>query len=267
MRNGWRKRAQAQNQILGEELGRTWTGANRYKWIWSEDQEFYRSKLVVRRDLTGKFDPIYKVLDPAGDNLLAKIEPEYVREKLLPKIANCYVMCRWLDNGGFEEFKAKFGDKLEWPGEGSYFPVEHNQGVVQLFPNQEPTREDTWEFIRILRKDTQLGMEGVLAQVEAGEKAAEKAAMLKNLGRIDNVLPAYDHIPGKRGSGGIWARGGEKAFGEMGEIFTPDGALARGALNAGLIQDGRIEVSVGHLLQDPKPPRSSQIIDSGQVSP
>lgn len=259
MKTGWRKRAAQQNQLLGEELGRTWTGANRYKWIWSEDGEFFRSKLVVNRDPGGKFDPVYKITEPGEGGLLAAVEPQYTREKLLPKISNCYVMCRWLDNGGFEEFRAKFGDKLEWPGEGSYFPVEHNQGVVQLFPNQEPTREDTWEFIRILRKDTQLGMEGVMAQIEAGEKAAEKAAMLKNLGRIDNVLPAFDHIPGKRGSGGIWARGGEKDFGE---IFTPDGAAARGMMNTGLIQDGRVDISVGHLLnQEAKPPRSSQILD------
>jgi len=259
MKTGWRKRVVAQNELLGTELGRTWTGANRYRWVWSEDQEFFRSKLVVHKDITGKFDPVYKITEPGEGNTLAAVEPQYTREKLLPKIANCYVMCRWMDNGGFEEFRAKFGDKLEWPGEGSYFPVEHSRGIVQLFPNQEPTKEDTWEFIRILRKDTQLGMEGILAQLDAGEKAAEKAAMLKNLGRLDNVLPAFDHIPGKRGSGGIWARGGEKEFGE---IFTPDGAAARGTLNAGIISDVKIAISVGHLLsQEAKPPRSSQLLD------
>lgn len=255
MKTGWRKRTAQQNEILGAELGRTWTGANRYRWVWSEDPEFFRSKLVVHKDLGGKFDPVYKITEPGEGRALAAVEPQYVREKLLPKIANCFVMCRWLDNGGFEEFKAKFGDKLEWPGEGSYFPVEHSQGVVQLYPNQEPTREDTWEFIRILRKDTQLGMEGIMAQLEAGEKAAEKAALLKNLGRLDNVLPAFDHIPGKRGSGGIWARGGEPEFTRMVKDFESGGGA--------FFTNGQPGDSIMSEIL-PKPPRSSQIIDPGQ---
>jgi len=254
MKLGWRKRVEGQNKLLAEELGRSWTGAGRYKWVWSEDGEFFRSKLVVYKDPGGKLDPAYKVIeaDPANGRILAKVVPEYTREKLLPKISNCYVMCRWMDNGGFEEFKARFGDRLEWPGEGSYFPVEHSQGVVQLFPNQEPNKDDTWEFIRILRKDTQLGMEGILAQIEQGEKAAEKAALLKNMGRIDNVLPAYDHIPGKRGSGGIWARGGEKEFGDMAKEFgTGGGALfTQGAPGDTIMAETM-----------PKPPRSSQVMD------
>ena len=253
MRLGWRKRVDAQNKLLGEELGRTYQGYPRYKWVWSEDQEFYRSKLVVYKDAAGKLDPAYKIKDPLPESgqVLARVEPEYTREKLLPKIVNCYVVCRWMDNGGFEEFKARFGDKLEWPGDGSYFPVEHSRGVVQLCPNQEPGKDDTWEFIRILRKDTQLGMDEILAQLERGEQAAEKRAMEKNLGRLDNVLPAYDHIPGKRGSGGIWARGGEKVFGGGFGIMGVD-SYAQTANQIDIIADMAVMT---------KPPRSSQIID------
>lgn len=283
MRLGWRKRVDAQNKLLGEELGRTYQGYPRYKWVWSEDQEFYRSKLVVYKDAAGKLDPAYKVREPNCTRtqqmipnattrelvpnphydpeapVLARVEPEYTREKLLPKIVNCFVMCRWMDNGGFEEFKARFGDKLEWPGEGSYFPVEHSRGVVQLYPNQEPTKDDTWEFIRILRKDTQLGTEAIMEQIEKGEKDAEKRAFLKNMGRIDNVLPAYDHIPGKRGSGGIWARGGDKEFQDMAKQYEIGGGAFYTAGEPG-------DTITRELRDQPfKPPRTSQIMDQPQA--
>lgn len=259
MRTGWRKRVAKQNNLLGEELGRTWTGDPRYKWVWSEDQEFYRSKLVVYKDAAGKLDPAYVTKSHPGETLV-RVEPQYTREKLLPKLVNCFVICRWLANGGFEEFKSRFGDKLEWPGEGSYFPVEHSRGVVQLFPNQEPGDEDTWDFIKIHRKDTQLGMAGIMAQIEAGEKAAEARALDKNRGRLSDLLPAYDHIPGKRGSGGIWARGGEQEFG--GYAILGADQYAQTATGVG---DSRGDSVAPAPAPIPKPPRSSQIMDQGKA--
>jgi hypothetical protein len=98
-------------------------------------------------------------------------------------------------------------------------------------------------------------MDEILAQLERGEQAAEKRAMEKNLGRIDNVLPAYDHIPGKRGSGGIWARGGEKEFGGGFGIMGVD-SYAQTANQVDIIAD---------MAAVTKPPRSSQIMDQPQA--
>jgi hypothetical protein len=76
--------------------------------------------------------------------------------------------------------------------------------------------------------------------------------LLKNMGRIDNVLPAYDHIPGKRGSGGIWARGGEKEFGDLAKKFEIGGGafFTNGAPGDAIMTEAM-----------PKPPRSSQVMD------
>jgi hypothetical protein len=85
-------------------------------------------------------------------------------------------------------------------------------------------------------------MEGILAQMERNEKSEERRALDANMGKLSNVLPAYDHIPGKRGSGGIWARGGEKEFGVGFGMGAPD-------------PDRLIPIP------NAKPPRSSQIMD------
>ncbi len=206
MKQGWRKEAARQNLLLAEELGRTISGESRYRWIWSEDREFYRSKRLFSISDDNRIQPEWDEKPSGPDGSLVVPVAKYVREKLVPQISRCFVMCRWIPNATFSEHQAKYGDMIEWPGEGSYWPMEHPRGIVQLCPEVCPGDEDTWDFIRLVRKDTQLGMEAILAKAEKADAEESRRAFEANAARIDPLLPAFDAIPGKRGSGGIWAR-------------------------------------------------------------
>lgn len=205
MKQGWRKQAARQNKILAQELGRVVSGESRYRWIWSEDPDFYRSKRNFTIQDDNKIIPEWDQIE-TEDSPVVTLKPTYTREKLVPKIIRSFVMCRWIPNGTFSEHLEKYGDMVEWAGEGSYWPMEHPRGIVQLCQEVCPSDEDTWEFIRLVRRDTTLGMEEIIRQAEARDKSDEDRAFQKNAALLDPLLPRYDHIPGKRGSGGISLR-------------------------------------------------------------
>lgn len=250
MKHGFRKRVEKLNRWLAQEFGQTIEGFPRFKWVWSEDQDFYRSKRSFIENEAGKIQAEYETVIPKpGETLViwigserrevqatvAYTRPVFVRQKVMD-LNHCYVMCRWMSNESFLEFSDQFGGMLEWTP-GSYFPVSAPNCPVQMKPNHEPTLDDTQEFARIHKSDVAGGMEAVAERLEKALKAKDQRNFERAAKTIDPVLPRFDNIPGKRGSGGIWAPNPNL------EIFRPEDYGLGGSMMMNKASEGPITES------------------------
>jgi len=124
--------------------------------------------------------------------------PKYVQEKVCITLQNQWLMAIWLPSEDFEEWRAKYGDALEWPKHGDYWPVSHPTGIVCLEPNLVPTPDITWEFIYQAKKDRGLTEAEFEADYDRKTKAKEDTMEDRMMGTIMDVLPSYEGIPGSR---------------------------------------------------------------------
>jgi len=185
------------NQLLGQELGRNPHGVSRYLWRFSES--WVRSKRAFHatwnEELIPEFD--YAANPDTG---IIEAKPKYIKEKVCLELTNQYVMSLWLPTEGFHEWRMHYGDALEWPKHGDWWPVSHPMGVVSLDIGVVPTTDITWEFIHQVRKD-----KAELAEYEARKEAAEvsrdKAETDRLVSTIMDVMPVYFGVPGSRSFG------------------------------------------------------------------
>lgn len=182
------------NLLLAQELGRNPHGLGVYEWRYSEDWvRTKRSFSVQDGQLVPEFD---YVANPETGILEAK--PKYVLEKVCVTLQNQWLMSIWLPSEDFSEWRAKYGDALEWPKHGDYWPVSHPTGVVCLEQGLTPTRDITWEFIYQAKKDRGLTDAEFEENYDKKTKSKDDAMSDRMMGTIMDVLPVYEGIPGSR---------------------------------------------------------------------
>lgn len=182
------------NLLLAREMGRNPHGLGIYEWKYSEDWIRTKRSYSIQDDqLIPEFE--YKA---NRDDGIIEAHPKYVREKVCVTLQNQWLMSIWLPSEDFAEWRAKYGDSLEWPKQGEYWPVSHPTGVVCLDPNMAPTSDITWEFIYQAKKDRGLSDADFESDYDKKTKAKDDAMSDRLMGTIMNVLPVYEGIPGSR---------------------------------------------------------------------
>jgi len=199
------------NSVLGQELGMTLNGDPNYAWFWSED--LYRPKRIYAQT-DGQYqlsylrterrvectDGLPGLVGPQYFKTISIMEPHYEVQRLLPNIRNRFVLCVWVNGQSFEEWRAQFDDTMEWPKGGEYFPVSAPGHTAYLLEDEIPTLDMTWQVIRWVREDKDKAM----TLLEAtdyyldNDKKRVKDETEKAMHMLDNLLPAYDNIPGRR---------------------------------------------------------------------
>lgn len=194
-----KKIVSASNLLLAQELGRNPHGQGHYMWRFSEDWTRSKRAYAVGEDETLIPEFTYVANESTG---LIEATPRYLTEKVCIGVTNQWVMSIWLKNEDFYEWRMKYGDTLEWPKHGDYWPVSHPSGVVGLDTGTLPTTDITWEFIRQVRKD-KAEAKSFEEKFHALQAQKEKAEHQRLMDGIVPLLPVYDGIPGSR-SFGIW---------------------------------------------------------------
>lgn len=181
---------QRMNEMFGRELGRTADGQPCRAWLWSED--LMRPMRVIAKTDEG-LCYCYKqyAANPEFPNILTT-EPLFEVVKLCPNLHDRYVLCVWMESPSYEEWHRLWGDTLEWPKGGEYFPVGGRGGEACLQENEIPTVHHTWQVIHWIREDRQWSQAVLLARYEDAAKRREIANREKIQGELSNLLPAYD---------------------------------------------------------------------------
>jgi hypothetical protein len=182
------------NDLFGAELGRTAAGDPCRVWTWSDT--FIRPKRVYVRTEEG-ICPSYRQFapDPEHPEILTT-EPLFVTEKVCPGISNAFILCAWMASPSFAEWRKMWGDTLEWPKGGEYFPVEY--GTLGPCYRELPTLDDTLQVIAWIKQDRERSAQAILGAYEKAEQMRQKADVERIRADLDNKLPAYDNIPGMR---------------------------------------------------------------------
>jgi hypothetical protein len=193
------------NNLFGQELGRTLHGDPMYSWFWSNSLR--RPKRVYSNTDEGyqlsyiRTERVVRTGIPfIGDKVISVMEPHYVVEPLLPSLLNRYVLCVWIAAQSFDEWRKQFDDTMEWPKGGEYFPVSTPHTTAYLNPGKLPTKDDTWQVIKWVREDKDKAMT-LLQAVDTyadNDRKRIKAEQERAMHTLDNLLPAYDNIPGRR---------------------------------------------------------------------
>lgn len=211
-----KQQVEACNKLLGQELGRNPHGLPVYSWKYSED--WTRTKRVMY--LSDLADELIPEFDYKGDTEtgILRAVPKYTEEKVCLDLVNQWIMSVWIKPESFDEWRANYGDALEWPKHGDFWPVSHPTGVVCLEPCVVPTVDITWEFIHAVRHSRKLSEADFEAQYDAAQKSRDDAMKDRMMGTLMNVLPVYFGIPGSR-SFPNWMVGATKLDGR---IANPD---------------------------------------------
>lgn len=182
------------NLLLAQELGRNPHGQPVYVWRYSED--WTRTKRVMsllNGDLVPEFD--YKADTESG---ILRAVPKYVEEKVCLHLTNQWIMSIWLPSEDFDQWRAKYGDALEWPKHGDHWPVSHPKGVVCLEPGVVPTTDITWEFIYQAKRDRGMTLADYEKAYDERQHSKEQDMDERLMGTLTDNLPTYFGIPGSR---------------------------------------------------------------------
>lgn len=182
------------NKILHTELGEN----PLYQWIWSESADFLHPMLKLRDDGSQLYD--YKAL-PSG--LITAI-PIIETRKIDPNANRTWVMCvrRFPDE---EEWIATFGTYHNYPAQGKWIPVDRNQidpatGRITALGNirvDEPTEDQTWEFIQMVREFRELDVEDASYDAENAANRRERQFIQNTKDDIKEEL-GVSSVPGTK---------------------------------------------------------------------
>lgn len=198
------------NEILAQELGRTPAGDPRFMWKYSEN---WIRTMRVYSEVLGDLKPEYEYKANEASGLIVA-EPVYRPSKVCQALHNQWVMTIWIPSEDFHSWRMAFGDLLEWPKGGEYWPVTHPGGEVCLGPNEVPTFDITMEFVHQSKKDRGLLESELEANYDKRNKSIEKGMEDRLMGTIMDVMPSFDGIPGSR-SYPIWPISGTKEDSRM----------------------------------------------------
>ncbi len=135
------------------------------------------------------------------------------------QVKNCWIVVKNHIAAPDDEWYGKMGELIMHPGMTYKTVVDSPEGPVRMVtPFKTPSEAVTKEIVDIILKDRaeveKLTEAGLLKLSE--KKAAELEAKVsqeeinKLMPIIDSMGSVFDAVPGKVGSGGVWARGGNK---------------------------------------------------------
>jgi len=213
------KQIRSLNETLGIELGRNPFGRSMYEWKYSES--WIRPKRVFAM-IDDKLVPEYDYFANPETGILEP-RPAFSTEKVCLTLENQYVMSIWVASEDFATWRERYGDDLEWPKQGDYWPVSHPTGTVCLEPNMVPNYDITMEFVHQVKRDKQTTVAEFEAAFDERRRRKEKAVDEKLVTSIMDLLPLRDAIPGSR-SFPIWPVGEttpDSRIKEPSKLWTP----------------------------------------------
>ena len=170
------------NDRLGEELGRNIKGEPKYSWRWSEDL-FHEMRIPNQWEYQG---------DPRTG--LIQAIPVYKKRRMAWHLDKQWVLCLRCDPLAESEWRARFGDRVLWPKNGYYFPLN-----VELEPGVQPDMQTTMCAIGLFRdqaKKTRVDLEDEAAKSEEYRERSNRNRIRDQL--IDRCT-AFANVPGDRG--------------------------------------------------------------------
>lgn len=186
------------NRIFGAELGYAPDNTQPlYIWRHSDD-------LIRTMPLFSDGKPILDWKCPCGLNSRVHSSTcslsipvyRYGTRKLLPKLSNQYVLCRWIFVPELL-WRRAFGSLLPWPENGEYTPVSAPSGPVALDPAERPNEHLTLSIIHDLKRfQSQLNDLTDPAKQDALERERERKEILRKEDMIAEELPLFNRVPG-----------------------------------------------------------------------
>jgi len=197
-----------QNQILRDILGNApgsadLGGRQTLKWFHNSDPEMF----IQTREVDAAGQETWDYQCPCGWNATVHSAnclgafnrtPRFIQKPIAPNLYNQFLLCRWTSFGDEMDWKRTFGNNAVYKGGGQYL------FLFALDPNEVPTDDLTRMIGGMIREHDNMAKNGKLAEwLDAQEASRERVRKDRMMGIINDALPAYDHIPGKVGSGGI----------------------------------------------------------------
>lgn len=181
------------NQLLARELGSN--ASNVPKYAWQHSDSWIRQMRVVDVVDDSKYEPRYEHIQNPESGLFYAI-PVYVNRKVCENLHDQYVMSVWMDGMNFHAWRQAYGDNLEWPKGGEYFPVtaiksDCVDGLVSLDPGVIPDVDTTWRFIHAVKQTRAevLEFEDQMAKRMLAKKMVEREQLTAE---FLNKLPVWE---------------------------------------------------------------------------
>lgn len=181
------------NALLASELGYE-QGQPRYQWRYSENHH------MPFRAFDANGQPA--VTHCVTEGGLIDIQPKYELRKAASYLNRQWVVCKWMDPGSESQWREQFGQHIEYPRNGIYFPsnVYLEEGINPWDTDQDGVTV-THYIIRLIKEQAKKSLADLKAEGEAILANREKA----NDHRIDEILGdvmlPFGHEPGTRNSG------------------------------------------------------------------
>ncbi len=170
------------NRLLAERLGRTPTGAPKYKWVQAHQLKHYR--------YIG--DDWVKVSKVTG---LVAPTPKFMEVVAYPHLGQRWVFAVWqfIER---QEWDHTFGSRVPWPSKGQYFPL------LVMREGKKPDLDITEFFVGQVKADRAKTPADVESEMEAAMERDDRATWGRIYDMIDDATTAFGNDPGKR-SGGV----------------------------------------------------------------
>ena len=173
------------NSRLETELGRNSLGGPNLKWAYSEDLRH-----PVR--VPGKYS-----FAKTTDSGLSVAEPVYEVRKMNPFYVKQWVVCRWEAPIPEEDWRSQFGDLMEWPRGGEYYPTN-----MALPAGVEPTEWWTDHVIALEKKRRSKTLADHEADIQSAEDRKERSDDSRRDAILRDLFTAFGRLPGSN-SGGV----------------------------------------------------------------
>lgn len=182
-----------------------------YEWMWSEN--------LVRKirdaKTPGDISSYSMVRSPGG--LFIPTRDWFPARGT--QVKNCWIVVKNHIAAPDDEWYSQMGDLIMHPGITYKDPLGSPEGPVRMVTQfKTPSEEVTREIVDIVLKDRaeveKLSERGLLKLAEEKGAELEQKTALNEINKlmpeIDAMGTVFNAIPGKVGSGGVWARGGNK---------------------------------------------------------
>jgi hypothetical protein len=181
------RRLKKLNKRLGDEFGWTPQGEPKFKWASTTEMYFW----IFREEEIKKMDAASAILLPNG--LYKPPEPKWECHAWADIHGPCWMLSTWKPSIPQEEWLAKYGPQVPWPKHGEYEFVEN----IRVPDGKDPDEDYTDMVIFAIRKHLEKDYEDHLRESNAIVAAQNKDTKRQWEDMVDDMAPAFNHIPGK----------------------------------------------------------------------